>query len=72
MALVFSYYVPCFHYSSDRDDHLVHSLRAGHGFHSPHHIPDSSLTVELIRLLIATIVQPCIRTHLTLSWKRGD
>ena len=61
MASVFSYYVVCFHYSSNRDDHLTHSPRAGHCFHSPHHISDSSLTVELIRLLIATIVQPCIR-----------
>jgi hypothetical protein len=30
-------------------------------FHSPHYIPDSSLTVELIRLLIATIANPLIR-----------
>ena len=56
MASVFSYYVPCFHYSSDCNDHLTHSPRAGHCFHSPYHIPNSSLTVELIRLLIATIV----------------
>jgi hypothetical protein len=61
MASVFSYYERCFHYSSDRDDHLVHSPRAGHCFHSPHHIPDSSLTVELIRLLLATIAKPFIR-----------
>jgi len=27
-------------------------------FHAPHHISDSSLTVELNRLFIATIVQP--------------
>jgi hypothetical protein len=54
-------YVVCFHYSSSRDDHLTHSPRAGHCFHSPHHIPDSSLTVELNRLFIATIVQPRIR-----------
>ena len=61
MASVFSYYVACFHYSGDRDNHLTHSPRAGHGFHSPHHIPDSGLTVELIRLLTATIVKPSLR-----------
>ena len=61
MASVFSYYVVCFHYSSNRDDHLTHSPRAGLCFHSPHHISDSSLTVELNRLFIATIVQPRIR-----------
>ena len=33
MASVFSYYVACFHYSSDRDDHLTHSPRAGHCFY---------------------------------------
>jgi hypothetical protein len=33
-------------------------------FHSPHHISDSSLTVELNRLFIATIVQPRIRNAL--------
>jgi hypothetical protein len=57
MASVLSYYVACFHNSSDRDDHLTHSFRTGHCVHSPFHIPDSSLTAELIRLLIATIVQ---------------
>ena len=73
MASVFSYYASCFHYSSDHDDQLTHSPRAGHCFHSPHHIPDSSLTVELIRLLIASIVKPLIRIpHLTPSWNRGE
>ena len=61
MASVFSYNVACFHYSSARDDYLTHSPRAGHCFYSPHHIPDFSLTVELIRLLLATIVKPFIR-----------
>ena len=61
MASVFSYYVPCFHYSSKWNDHLTHSPRAGHCFHSPYYIPNSSLTVELIRLLIATLVTPLIR-----------
>ena len=61
MASVFSHYVAYFHYSSDRDDHPIHSSCAGHWFHSPHHIPDSSLTFELIRLLIAMIVKPLIR-----------
>ena len=68
MASVFSFYVSCFHYSSDHDDHLTHSPRAGHCCHSPHHILDSSSTVELICLLIASIVRPLIRIvpHLTL------
>lgn len=38
MASVFSYYAACFHYSSDRNDQLTHSPRAGHCFHSPHPI----------------------------------
>ena len=61
MASVFSYYLVCFHYSSNRDDHLTHSPPAGLCFHAPHHISNSSLTVELSRLFIATIVQPRIR-----------
>jgi len=61
MASVFSYYVASFPSSSDPNDQLTHSPRARHGFHSPHYIPDSSLTVELIRLLIATIVTPLTR-----------
>ena len=64
MASVFSYYVACFHYSSDRTDQLTHSPPADHSFHSPHLIPDSSLTVELIRLLTATIVMPLTRNAL--------
>ena len=58
MASVFSYYVGCFHYSSNRDDHLTHSPRADLCFHSPRHIPNSSLTVELIRLLIGYDCEP--------------
>jgi len=58
MASVFSYYVACFHNSSDPNDHLTHSPHTDHCFHSPYHIPDSSLTGELIRLGISTIVQP--------------
>src|SRR5712692_4543031 len=61
MASVFSHYVPCFHYSSDPNDQLIQSPRTGHGFHSSHPIPYSSLTVELIRLLIATIVNLLLR-----------
>jgi len=57
MASACSYYVACFHNSNDPTDHLTHSPHTGHCFHSPYHIPDSSLTAELIRLLIATIVQ---------------
>ena len=65
MASVFSHYAAWFHYSSDRDDHLPHAPCAGHCFHHlPLHIitPNSSLTVELIGLLIATIVKLLIRT----------
>ena len=61
MASVFSYYAVSFLCSSDRNDQLTESLRADHGFHSPHYIPDSSLTVELICLLIGAIVQFCLR-----------
>jgi hypothetical protein len=32
MASVFSYYVACFHYSSNRDDHLIYWPRAGYCF----------------------------------------
>ena len=46
---------PC---TSDRNDQLTQSARAGHDSSSPYHIPDSRVTVELIRLRIATIVQP--------------
>ena len=58
MASVFSYYASSFHFSSDRNDQVIQSPRAGHGFNST---PDSSLTTELIRLLIATTTKPCIR-----------
>ncbi len=61
MASVFSYYVASFYDSSDRHDQLTQPPRAGHGFHSSHAIPDSSLTVELIHLLIVTTVKSCIR-----------
>ena len=61
MASVYSHYVACFHNSSDPNDHLTHSPHTGHCFHSPYHIPNSSLTVELIRLLIDMIVQSRIR-----------
>jgi hypothetical protein len=50
MASVFSCYVACLRYASDLSDQLTQSPRAGHDFYSPYHIPDSSLTVELIRL----------------------
>ena len=74
MASVFSYYATCLHYSSDRNDQLTRSPRTSHGFLSPLHISSSSVTVELIRLLIATIVTPHIRnvTYLTTSWNRGE
>ena len=61
MASVFSSRAASFHYSSDPHDQLTQSLRTSHGFHSPQHIPNSSVTVELIYLLIGTIVRSCIR-----------
>ena len=72
MASVFSHYATSLHCSSDRNDQLTQSPRASHGFHSPHYIPDSSLTVELIRLLIATIVNPLIRNAPHPSWNCGE
>ncbi len=41
-------------------------------FHSPHHISDSSLMVELNRLCNATIVLPRIRNAPHPSWNRGE
>lgn len=61
MGSVFSSYATSLHFSSDPNDQLTQSPRADHSFHSPHSIPDSSVTVELIRLLIATILQLRIR-----------
>ncbi|OAI46845.1 hypothetical protein AYO43_05550 [Nitrospira sp. SCGC AG-212-E16] len=61
MASVFSYYAASFHSTSDCNDQLTQSPRAIHCLHSPQHIPDSSSMVKLIRLLIATIVNPLIR-----------
>ena len=61
MASVFSYYVACLHSSGDRNGQLTHPPLANHGFHSPHPISDSSLKVELIHLLTATILQLRIR-----------
>ena len=72
MVSVFSYYATCLLYSTDPGDQLIQSPRADHGFYSSHHIPDSSLTVELIRLFIATIVHLVFATHLTPSWNRGE
>ena len=61
MASVFSYSATSRHFPSDPNDQLTQSPRAEHGFHFPHHIPDPSLTIELIYLLIGTTVQPRIR-----------
>ncbi len=60
MASVFSYYAVYFPYSSDPHDQLTQSPCASHGFHFPHYIPDSSLTVQLIHSPIAMIVSPII------------
>jgi hypothetical protein len=72
MASVFSYYAVSFHYSSDLNDQLTQSFRTGHCFHSPHYIPESSSTVELICLLIGAIVQSRIRnsSHLFMEPRR--
>ncbi len=61
MPSVFSYLDDAAPYSSDPYDQLNQSLRPEYGFHSPHHIADSSLTAQLIRLLIALTVNPLIR-----------
>lgn len=52
MASVFSYDVASFPSSSDHGDQLTQSPRADYIFYSLHPIPDSSLTIELIRLRI--------------------
>ena len=61
MASVFSYSATSRHFPSDPNHQLTQSPRAEDGFHSPHHFLDSISTVELIRLLIATIVSHLIR-----------
>ena len=60
MASVFSYSTASFDIPSDREDRLTQSPRAIDCPHSPQHLPDSSSTVILIRVLIATIVNPLI------------
>jgi len=52
MASVFSSYAASFYFSSNQNDRLTPSLRAGHSPPSPHSIPDSGLTSDLIRPLI--------------------
>ena len=64
MASVFFYSALSLRFPSDPNDQLTQSPRAEHGFHSSHHFPDSISTIELIRLLIATIVSPLIRNTL--------
>ena len=61
MASVFSYSATSLHFPSYLNDQLTQSPRAHHGFHSSHHFPHSISTIELTRLLIATIVSPLIR-----------
>ena len=61
MVSVFSYSTASFHSTSDCNDQLTRSPRAIHCLHSPLYIPDSSSTVQLIRMLIATIVNLLIR-----------
>ena len=64
MASVFSYSATSLHFASDPKDQLNQSLRPKHGFHSPRHILNSSVTIELIRLLLAMIGNPRIRNTL--------
>ena len=61
MASVFSYSATSRHFPSGPNHQLTQSPRAEHGFHSSHHFLDSISTIELIRLLIGTTVQPRIR-----------
>jgi hypothetical protein len=61
MASVFSSHAASLHDSSDRDDQLTQLSRPRSCFHSPHHIHNSSVTVEPIRLPRATIMTPVIR-----------
>jgi hypothetical protein len=61
MASVFSYSATSFHLPSDLNYQPTQYPRANRGFHSPHYFPESSLTVELICLPIATIANPLIR-----------
>jgi hypothetical protein len=72
MASVFSYYTASFHYSSDLHAQLTPSARASLCLHSPHYIPESSSTIELICLLIGAIVQSRIRnsSHLFMEPRR--
>lgn len=69
MSSVFSSHAAAFHWASDRNDQRTQSPSAAHDSYSPYHIPDSRVTVELIRLLIATMVSPM---HLTPSWNPGE
>ena len=64
MASVFSYATASFPYSSDPYDQLNQSPRSSHRFRHAHPIPGSNWTIELIRLLIAMIVNPLIRKTL--------
>ena len=64
MASVFSYAASSFLYSSDPYDQLNQPPRPSHRFHFARPIPISISLVELIRLLIATIVNPLIRNTL--------
>jgi hypothetical protein len=72
MSSVLSPHAASSHCSSDRNDQLTQSPRAGHDLYSPYHIPDSRVTVELIRLLIATIVQPRVCHAPHPPWNRGE
>ena len=64
MASVFSYLDAAALYSSDPYDQLNQPPRPSHRFHFACPIPISISLVELIRLLIATIVNPLIRNTL--------
>ena len=72
MALVFSSHTTSLHRSSDCTNQLTPSPRTGDSFHTPYDIPGSRLMVELMRLRIATILQPLIRNapHLFMKPRR--
>ena len=57
MASVFSSPAASFYSFSDPHDQLTQSRHANHRFRSPLQVLTASMTVELIRLLIVTIVK---------------
>lgn len=61
MASKFSSHVVSRDCLTDHNDHLTHSPCVSYSNHFAHVIPNPCSAIELIRLLIATIVNPCSR-----------